>query len=36
MKITKSRLKEIIREEIQKLNEAPNFAELFLPNDMGT
>ena len=36
MKITKSRLKEIIREEIQKLNEAPNFAELYLPNDMGT
>ena len=35
MKITRQRIKEIIREEIEKLNEAP-FKKLIIPNDTKT
>ena len=35
MKLTRQRLKEIIKSEIQKLNEAP-FKKLIIPNDTKT
>ena len=34
MKLTKSKLKQIIREEIQKLNEGKTFLDIIIPNDI--